>query len=124
MRFLGNLTISAKILLLPALTVLGILPTIGLSMSADPVTLGAIAGIVLAVGTFAAWLIGRDITKGLDALKDSMARLGAGDLSAKVPGLERRDEVGSIARALLVFRGHAREARATKGRRRIASNRL
>src|SRR6185312_6433494 len=40
----------------------------------------------------------------LNRMRQCMARLAAGELTAEVPGLGRRDEVGAMAEALGVFR--------------------
>jgi methyl-accepting chemotaxis protein len=40
-----------------------------------------------------------------------MRRLAEGDLTQKIPALERQDEIGQMAKALLVLCGHAQEAR-------------
>jgi methyl-accepting chemotaxis protein len=74
------------------------------SFRASLLKLGAIGGIVLIVTLLAAWLIERDVTRSLVALKTAMARLANGELSPSVPGTERRDEVGGMADAVVVFK--------------------
>src|SRR5580658_1516107 len=74
-------------------------------------TLADIAGAAVLALVLGAWLITSDITGALRRLETSIARLMAGDLGTDIPGIQRRDEIGSIARALLVFRGNARQAR-------------
>jgi methyl-accepting chemotaxis protein len=66
--------------------------------------LGAIGGGILAVTLLVAWLVNRDITKSLGALKAAMAKLATGDLTIEIPGTGRRDEVGDMAAAVLVFK--------------------
>jgi methyl-accepting chemotaxis protein len=74
------------------------------------------------------WLIGRSITGPMNGLAAVMKRLAAGDTSAKIPATRRQDEIGDMARTVIVFRdnmlererlsasqseeGRAREARA------------
>ena len=67
--------------------------------------------IILAVGLGAvilglmfSWLIGRSITRPLDGLAGAMKRLAAGDTSAKIPATSAKDEIGEMARTVIVFR--------------------
>jgi methyl-accepting chemotaxis protein len=50
------------------------------------------------------WLIGRSITRPLDGLAGVMKRLAGGDTSARIPGAHASDEIGAMARAVIVFR--------------------
>jgi methyl-accepting chemotaxis protein len=52
---------------------------------------------------FGLW-IGRSITKPLHGLADVMKRLAGGDTSARIPATHARDEIGAMARAVIVFR--------------------
>ena len=65
----------------------------------------AIAGI----GLLLSWLIGRSITRPLGGLAGAMKSLAEGNLSASVPAARATDEIGAMARAVLVFRDNARE---------------
>ncbi|CAH2602031.1 HAMP domain-containing protein [Rhodovastum atsumiense] len=65
--------------------------------------MGAVGGTILLLALLAAWLVSRDITRSLLGLKQAMRRLAGNDLAVTVPGTERRDEVGEMAAALLVF---------------------
>ena len=67
--------------------------------------LAAIATIVVAV------LLGRWITRPIVAMTEAMRRLAAGALDVAIPTAGRKDEVGQMAQALLVFRQNAQEAR-------------
>jgi methyl-accepting chemotaxis protein len=64
----------------------------------------AASGIALAVGLFFAWIIGRGISKPVVSLTDAMEALANGDLEAEVAGGDRGDELGQMAKAVLVFR--------------------
>ncbi len=66
--------------------------------------LGVIGGLVLMLTSLATWLVSRDITVSLGSLKAAMGRLAKGDLTTAVPGADRRDEVGEMAAAVLVFK--------------------
>jgi len=60
-------------------------------------------GAVL-IGLAFSWLIGRSITRPLDGLAQAMTRLAAGDTSARIPATEAKDELGAMARTVIVFR--------------------
>ncbi len=50
------------------------------------------------------WLIGRSITRPLHGLAGVMKRLADGDTSAKIPATKESDEIGAMARTVIVFR--------------------
>ena len=54
----------------------------------------------------AAWLINRDIGGSLGSLKAAMERPRQGRIVDPIPGTDRRDEVGAMAGAVLVFKEH------------------
>ena len=65
----------------------------------------ALIGLVaLLVGMLLAWRVGRGVARPVTALTGAMGRLASGDTDAAVPGAERRDEVGAMARAVQVFK--------------------
>jgi methyl-accepting chemotaxis protein len=72
--------------------------------------LGTIGTAILLVTLLAVWLINRDITRSLGRLRDAMVHLAYGELSSTVPGMERHDEVGEMAAAVLVFKNNMMEA--------------
>ncbi|CAN0091122.1 unnamed protein product, partial [Phaeothamnion confervicola] len=55
------------------------------------------------IGLGFSWLIGRSITGPLNGLADVMKRLAAGDVSAKIPATRSSDEIGAMARTVIVF---------------------
>ncbi|GLQ55036.1 methyl-accepting chemotaxis protein [Devosia nitrariae] len=69
--------------------------------------LALVAG-VLVMGA-AAFLITRSITRPVNALTNAMGKLAEGDLSIEVPAAKSRDEIGDMARAVLVFKETAIE---------------
>ena len=71
--------------------------------------LSSIGGAILAVTIIAAWLVNRDITRSLGGLKTAMEQLAEGDLATTIPSTARRDEVGGMAQAALVFKEHMAE---------------
>ncbi len=77
---------------------------------ASVLRLAATGGMILVLTLLAAWLINRDITVSLGALKAAMERLAKGDLTTSIPGTDRRDEVGGMAATVLVFKDSLTEA--------------
>ena len=70
-------------------------------------TLLRIAAVCAPVGMLflvLALVLGRGVSRPLDALTLSLGRLAKGDLDASVEGAQRRDEIGSIARSVAQFR--------------------
>jgi len=66
--------------------------------------LAAIGVALLGVSVSAAWLINRDMARMLRRLQAAMTQLAAGHTSIHIPGTWRRDEVGAMAAAVLVFK--------------------
>jgi methyl-accepting chemotaxis protein len=56
------------------------------------------------IGLAFSWMIGRSITRPLNGLAQAMTRLAAGDTSAHIPATKARDELGAMARTVIVFR--------------------
>jgi methyl-accepting chemotaxis protein len=65
--------------------------------------IGVGAAAVL-IGLLFSWLVGRSITRPLNGLTSAMTRLAAGDTSASIPATEAKDELGAMARTVIVFR--------------------
>jgi methyl-accepting chemotaxis protein len=80
------------------------------SFNASMLRTGVVGGVILLVTLLAAWLVNRDITVSLGALKMAMDRLANGDLATTIPDTDRRDEMGSMAATVRVFRDHMIEA--------------
>ena len=59
---------------------------------------------VVLIGLACSWRIGRSIPEPLEALAEAMKRLAAGDTSAQLPLLRSHDEIGAMARTVVVFR--------------------
>ncbi|MCB8822895.1 methyl-accepting chemotaxis protein [Microvirga rosea] len=60
--------------------------------------------VALAAVSILTWLVGRAVSKPILALSETMAHLARDNLSVTVFGQERGDEVGTIARAVQVFK--------------------
>ena len=78
----------------------------GLAVSQARTRTGIIAvGLgMVALGLGFSWLIGRSIVRPLNGLAGVMKRLAAGDTSARIPATHTHDEIGEMARTVIVFR--------------------
>ena len=63
-----------------------------------------VAFAAVLIGLACSWRIGRSITGPLEELARAMKRLAAGDVSARIPATDARDEIGAMSRAVVVFR--------------------
>ena len=59
---------------------------------------------MVALGLGFSWMIGRSITRPLNGLVGVMRQLADGDTSARIPATQARDEIGEMARTVIVFR--------------------
>jgi methyl-accepting chemotaxis protein len=71
--------------------------------------LGALLVGALLLGVAVALFVIGSITRPLNALRTTMSHLAAGEIDAAVPALDRKDEVGEMARTVLVFKDNAVE---------------
>lgn len=67
--------------------------------------------IIVAVGVAAifiglgfSWLIGRGITRPLNGLATVMKRLADGETTVRIPATRAKDEIGAMARTVIIFR--------------------
>jgi methyl-accepting chemotaxis protein len=58
----------------------------------------------LVIGGVSAFWISRMLSTGLAQIGNTMSALAGGDNSVEVPGTERRDEIGKMAKTVLIFR--------------------
>jgi methyl-accepting chemotaxis protein len=78
----------------------------------------AVSGLAALVGlAMLAWIAVVQVARPLGGMAARMSRLAAGDLTIAVEGADRRDEVGALARALVVFKDTATEVERTRGDR-------
>jgi len=62
-------------------------------------------GVAMTVlGLMLSWVIGRSITRPLNGLAAAMKQLARGDTTARIPATHARDEIGTMARTVIVFR--------------------
>jgi methyl-accepting chemotaxis protein len=72
--------------------------------------IGAIAGLICAFGILG-WIALYQIARPLANMTREMTKLANGDLDIRIDGADRADEVGGLARSLLVFKENAVTAR-------------
>jgi methyl-accepting chemotaxis protein len=100
------------------------------SQRATQRTMMAVGIATVLIGLLVSWLIARSINRPLGQLAGAMQQLANGDTMAQVPGTETHDEIGAMARTVLIFRnsmierqqladtqlesGRAREARSDR----------
>ncbi|WP_024574985.1 MULTISPECIES: methyl-accepting chemotaxis protein [unclassified Afipia] len=92
------------------------------SNSAKWLAAGAAAAVLIAI-LIAAW-VGRGLARPIVALQGAMRAITSGNHDIVVPGADRRDEIGSMARAVEVFKDNLIETgrlRAAQEDQRIAS---
>jgi len=77
--------------------------------------LAVTGGAILLVTILVAWLINRDITGSIVALRRTMESLAKGELKAEVTGTSRRDEMGDMARTVGVFKDNMLETERLRG---------
>ncbi len=75
-------------------------------ISANVLRIALAAGATLCVVVALAIAVARGITGPIASLTGAMRQLAAGDLAAQVPALQRRDELGAMAAAVVVFKDH------------------
>ncbi|MDG4603193.1 MAG: methyl-accepting chemotaxis protein [Defluviicoccus sp.] len=80
--------------------------TIEANASAMMMNLG-IAVVAAALGVVFAWLIKTGITRPVIGMTETMTRLAAGDTSVSIPAQDNRDEIGTMAKAVGVFKDNA-----------------
>jgi methyl-accepting chemotaxis protein len=76
-----------------------------------------VMGAALGLGLTLTLLVGRSISLPLIRLQGAMQRLANGDASTEIPSTGASDEIGAMARTVLVFRDNARERERLTGER-------
>jgi methyl-accepting chemotaxis protein len=80
--------------------------------------LGGLIAVALA-GVFG-WLLSRAVAAPIREMTDTMKALAAGNNRIEVPGTERGDEIGAMAKAVLVFREAAVEKEKADAAKKVA----
>ncbi|MFT4173634.1 MAG: EAL domain-containing protein [Rhodocyclaceae bacterium] len=89
-------------------------------------TITVVAFLTVAAMLFGVWLQRRVqsmVTRPIESITLALTRLAAGDHTAQVPEVHREDEIGSMAKALDVFRANARALERAHEATRIAKKR-
>jgi nitrogen fixation/metabolism regulation signal transduction histidine kinase len=104
----------------------------GIRLEQQQLTLTPMLLVVAFAGIVVSFLIGRNISRPVTAMSKAMRELAVGNFDVQLPGLERRDEVGQMARAVEEFKVQAiakaeretaeREKRPANWRRPAASS--
>ena len=94
--------------------------TDGMIQAADHLVMvqAVLLTVALLVAVVAVMLTSRSIVRPLAAMTEAMRRLADGDSTTHVPATGRRDEIGQMAKAVLVFKDNMIAARAAAERER------
>jgi len=76
----------------------------GVSYETDRMSMFGGLAVALVLASLVGWIVGRSITNPLRRIIDVMQALTSGDLAVAVGGVERKDEVGEVARSVEVFK--------------------
>jgi methyl-accepting chemotaxis protein len=79
----------------------------GLKLEQQQLTLTGVLLVVAFVGIVVSFLIGRNISRPVVAMSKAMRELAVGNFEVQLPGLDRGDEVGQMARAIEDFKVQA-----------------
>ena len=79
----------------------------GITLEQQQLALMAVLLVVAFAGIVVSFLIGRNISRPVVAMSKAMRELAVGNFDVQLPGLERRDEVGQMARAVEEFKVQA-----------------
>ena len=74
-------------------------------------SLASISVVGVALGLLGGLLVGRGVIRPVKQLTGAMQQLAGGDIETEIPNTHRRDEIGAMARALLVFKRNGAEKR-------------
>ncbi|WP_395018737.1 HAMP domain-containing protein [Dongia sp.] len=69
-----------------------------------------LSGMAIVLGLAIAFLLTRAIVRPVKAMTATMGRLSRGDMSAEIPGIERKDEIGEMSQSVRVFKDSMVEA--------------
>jgi signal transduction histidine kinase/ActR/RegA family two-component response regulator len=79
------------------------------TVAATYTLIGLFIGIGILIGIVLAWFIGNGIARPIAAMTETMLLLSKGDYAVEILNTERRDEIGAMAEAVLVFKNNAIE---------------
>jgi methyl-accepting chemotaxis protein len=79
----------------------------GVKLDQQRLMLSGLVLLVACAGTIVSFVIGRNISRPVTAMSVAMRQLAIGNFAVQLPGLERNDEVGQMARAVEEFKVQA-----------------
>ncbi|KIZ44876.1 MULTISPECIES: HAMP domain-containing methyl-accepting chemotaxis protein [Rhodopseudomonas] len=79
----------------------------GIELERQQLTLSVVLAVVAFGGIVVSLLVGRNISRPVVAMSSAMRELAAGNFAVQLPGLDRADEVGQMARSVEEFKLHA-----------------
>jgi len=83
--------------------------------------MASIGGGLLVIVAILGWLFALSVSRPINRLTTVMNKLAAGDLDVAIPGVDKHDELGQMARAVEVFRENASQMRSMTDNERTAS---
>ena len=90
---------------------------------ASAIKIGWVVGIVALLTFVVAFWLGRRITRPVLELTEATHRLAAGEATAAIPGVDRQDEIGTLAQAIKVLKEKSAEAsRLADAQERLKAN--
>ena len=92
------------------------------SMSDSLVLVLVVSVAAILIGVACAYFIGTSLTRPVTTMTRAMRELADGDTSTEIPALDRRDEVGEMAKAVEVFKTNAIEVSRMTAEREAAEN--
>jgi methyl-accepting chemotaxis protein len=82
---------------------------LGVSQDHTKSVIISVGATIAALGLLLSWLIGQSITGPIAALGGAMKSIAEGNLSGEIPAADSNDEIGAMARTVVVFRDSIRE---------------
>ena len=70
---------------------------------------GGVALAIIAILTLLGWLLARSLTSPINALNAQMVKIADGEFDVEITGKDRADELGTMARAVEVFRENGKK---------------
>jgi methyl-accepting chemotaxis protein len=79
------------------------------SQSWTRTVIAMVSMLLVTFGFALSWFIGISVSRPLTGLAAVMRRLAGGDVTTQIPAVDAKDEIGAMARSVVVFRDNARE---------------
>lgn len=79
------------------------------TMQTFQIVLFSVLALIAAALLYATWMVGGRVVTSMVSLSGAMRQLADGALDVAVPGVQRRDEIGEMARSVEVFKQNAEQ---------------